>query len=92
MKNTKRLIALLLGLCLLLGLTACTSSAPADTETPAAASDAETTAPETTEETQPEKQSGGAGIGLALIGAVLCFIGLGILIFCRPGKKGKYSR
>ena len=50
------------------------------------------TFPETTEETQPEKQSGGAGIGLALIGAVLCFIGLGILIFCRPGKKGKYSR
>ena len=37
---------------LLLGLTACTSSAPADTETPAAASDAETTASETTEETE----------------------------------------
>ena len=52
MKHTKRLIALLLGLCLLLGLTACTSSAPADTETPAAASDAETTASETTEETE----------------------------------------
>ena len=44
------------------------------------------------QQTQPEKRSGGAGIGLALIGAVLCFIGLGILIFCRPGKKGKYSR
>ena len=28
LKHTKRLIALLLGLCLLLGLTACTSSAP----------------------------------------------------------------
>ena len=52
MKNTKRLIALLLGLCLLLGLTACTSSAPADTETPAASADAETTAPENTEETE----------------------------------------
>ena len=52
LKNTKRLIALLLGLCLLLGLTACTSSAPADAETPAAASDAETTASETTEETE----------------------------------------
>ena len=52
MKHTKCLIALLLGLCLLLGLTACTSSAPADTETPAAASDAETTASETTEETE----------------------------------------
>ena len=46
------LIALLLGLCLLLGLTACTSSAPADTETPAAASEAETTASETMEETE----------------------------------------
>lgn len=52
LKHTKCLIALLLGLCLLLGLTACTSSAPADTETPAAASDAETTASETTEETE----------------------------------------
>ena len=52
MKHTKCLIALLLGLCLLLGLTACTSSAPADTETPAAASDAETTASETMEETE----------------------------------------
>ena len=30
LKHTKCLIALLLGLCLLLGLTACTSSAPAD--------------------------------------------------------------
>ena len=47
LKHTKCLIALLLGLCLLLGLTACTTSAPADTETPAAASDAETTASET---------------------------------------------
>ena len=52
MKHTKCLIALLLGLCLLLGLTACTSSAPADNETPAAASDAGTTAQETTEETE----------------------------------------
>ena len=52
MKNTRRLIALLLGLCLLLGLAACTSSAPADTETPTASTDAETTAPETTEETE----------------------------------------
>ena len=52
MKHTTRLLALLLGLCLLLGLTACTSSAPADTGTPAAAADAETTAPETVEETE----------------------------------------
>ena len=52
LNHTKCLIALLLGLCLLLGLTACTSSAPTDTETPAAASDAETTASETTEETE----------------------------------------
>lgn len=52
MKHTTRLLALLLGLCLLLGLTACTSSAPADTGTPAAAADAVTTAPETVEETE----------------------------------------
>ncbi len=51
------------------------------------------TFPETTEEeTKPEKQSHGAGIGLALIGAVLCFAGIGILVFRRPGKGGKYSR
>ena len=50
------------------------------------------TFPETTEETQPEKKSGGAGVGLALIGVVLCLTGLGILVFRRPGKKGKYSR
>ena len=47
LKHTKCLISLLLGLCLLLA-----SSAPADTETPAAASDAETTASETMEETE----------------------------------------
>lgn len=50
-------------------------------------------------ETQPEpakSRSGGAVVGLALIGLVLSAVGLGVLIFRRPrgkkGKKGKYSR
>ena len=48
-----------------------------------------------TETTEAPKQSGGAGVGLALIGLTLSLIGFGILIFKpKKGKKrgGKYSR
>lgn len=45
-----------------------------------------------TETTQPPKKSGGAGVGLALIGLTLSLVGFGILIFRPKKKKGKYSR
>ena len=57
----------------------------------------ETTFPYTfpTEVTAAPKKSGGAGVGLALIGLTLSLVGFGFLIFGRKqGKKrgGKYSR
>ena len=42
------------------------------------------------EEEAPRRS--GAGVGLALIGLVLCGVGLGMLVFRRPKKGGKYIR
>lgn len=49
------------------------------------------TIPETEAPTEEPKKTH-AGVGLALIGFVLCFAGLGILLVHRPGKGGKYSK
>ena len=49
------------------------------------------TIPETEAPTEEAKKTH-SGVGFALIGFVLCFAGLGILLFNRPGKGGKYSK
>lgn len=54
----------------------------------------ETTFPYTmpTEAPRQEPKRSGAGVGIALIGFVLCSAGLGILLFNRPKKGGKYMK
>ena len=42
------------------------------------------------EEEAPRRS--GAGVGLALIGLVLCGVGVGMLVFRRTQKGGKYVR
>lgn len=49
------------------------------------------TIPETEAPTEAPKKSH-SGVGFALIGFVLCFAGLGVLLFHGPGKGGKYSK
>ena len=64
------------------------------TTQPAGTTQPETTFPYTmpTEPPKEEPRRSGAGVGFALIGIVLCSVGLGVLLFNRPGKGGKYCR
>lgn len=74
--------------------TAPTEAPTVPTTAPTQTTQAETTFPYTmpTEAPREEPKRSGTGVGLALIGIVLSAAGLGILLFNRPKKGGKYCR